>query len=482
MSDESGVALGLAVIMIVLIGVMGAGLLVFVQSDLKAVVEVNQGQRAFEMADAGAHAARQHILGDKRPAHYDVDATSDPDYLDAGCNIDNESTVPARIGEDWSPDGAKWPPEASGTEGVTRNFAGGQFHVTIRWLNSQPPLGTPAECVAPVTGTAAQGVDYFKVVSTGTFGGAIRKVEVIYDTYSLHVPKAYYTPGRVNIAGTACIANVSIFSGESVDFDGGGDCKDAAGNSLNSHFKGLDLNYGDWNNPPSDKFNTTARGTDAAGVGAVGAVTDSTSLNFRDYGSNSNPVAFVASPSKPQKATEISFPFNIRNQPNADQLCETAKERDAYDPAAYALITTSGNASLNTWPDNSNEDTVVCREFASGGASNVLKWAVNGATNLTGDYAGCKGPEKRGTLVIKGGSFSTQPNTALFRGVVVVRGTSASSELGSSTDTGNTCLDGFVNASGMITIAGTVRPSAAVAEDRLGFYGVRPWSWRELYQ
>jgi hypothetical protein len=35
----------------VLIGVMGAGLLVFVRNDLEAVVEVNLGQRAFNLAE-----------------------------------------------------------------------------------------------------------------------------------------------------------------------------------------------------------------------------------------------------------------------------------------------------------------------------------------------------------------------------------------------------------------------------------------------
>lgn len=50
--EEAGMALGLAVIMIVLIGAMGAGFLVFVRNDLEAVVEVNRGQTALETADA----------------------------------------------------------------------------------------------------------------------------------------------------------------------------------------------------------------------------------------------------------------------------------------------------------------------------------------------------------------------------------------------------------------------------------------------
>ncbi len=51
--DESGITMALAIIMIVLIGVMGAGLLTFVSRDLNTVIEENRGQRAFEMADAG---------------------------------------------------------------------------------------------------------------------------------------------------------------------------------------------------------------------------------------------------------------------------------------------------------------------------------------------------------------------------------------------------------------------------------------------
>ncbi|MBA3790042.1 MAG: hypothetical protein H0X23_02215, partial [Rubrobacter sp.] len=50
--DETGMTMGLTVIMIVLIGVMGAGLLTFVSTDLNAVIEVNRGQRAMELADA----------------------------------------------------------------------------------------------------------------------------------------------------------------------------------------------------------------------------------------------------------------------------------------------------------------------------------------------------------------------------------------------------------------------------------------------
>jgi hypothetical protein len=59
--DESGVVMGLAVIMVVLIGVMGAGLLTLVVTDLHATIEANRGQRAFEMADAGVEVAKARL-------------------------------------------------------------------------------------------------------------------------------------------------------------------------------------------------------------------------------------------------------------------------------------------------------------------------------------------------------------------------------------------------------------------------------------
>ena len=42
--DESGMTMALAIMMILLIGVMGAGLLTFVSRDLNTVIEENRGR------------------------------------------------------------------------------------------------------------------------------------------------------------------------------------------------------------------------------------------------------------------------------------------------------------------------------------------------------------------------------------------------------------------------------------------------------
>jgi hypothetical protein len=68
--EERGMALGLAIIVVVLVGVMGAGLLTFVATDLQAVVEVNRGEQAFELAEAGVEVAKAHLANDPNPADW----------------------------------------------------------------------------------------------------------------------------------------------------------------------------------------------------------------------------------------------------------------------------------------------------------------------------------------------------------------------------------------------------------------------------
>src|SRR5215217_4939392 len=69
--DEAGMTMALAIMMIVLLGVMGAGLLTFASSDVNTVVEENRGQRAFELADAGIGAAKRQLASSVDRTAYD---------------------------------------------------------------------------------------------------------------------------------------------------------------------------------------------------------------------------------------------------------------------------------------------------------------------------------------------------------------------------------------------------------------------------
>ena len=156
--DESGVALGLVVIVVVLIGVLAAGLLAVLRSDLEATAPANGGQRALHLADAGAQAAAARLRGDADPARYDADGA--------------DNSVWAHV----PPDG--------GRPGETVTLEGGAASVTVRYLL---PAGTAAQqrdgryAPEPVPAGLPDypDRDFFLVASEGTSGEARRKVEVI---------------------------------------------------------------------------------------------------------------------------------------------------------------------------------------------------------------------------------------------------------------------------------------------------------------
>ncbi len=91
--DESGVALALAVIVVVLIGVLAAGFLAVVRGDLWSTISANQGQRAFDLADAGAQAAAVRLRSDADPEHYDANAPDNTQWA----YVSPDSAPPGRL-------------------------------------------------------------------------------------------------------------------------------------------------------------------------------------------------------------------------------------------------------------------------------------------------------------------------------------------------------------------------------------------------
>ncbi len=451
LKEESGVALGLAVIMIVLIGVMGAGLLTFVMTDLNAVVEVNQGQKALEAAEAGVQAARRELISD---------ATANATTNKYDSNTGNGDS--------------SWSPVNGGASLKVNGSSTNNAKVKIQYLLPSDTTAeqTDANHAPELTPLKADGTreldypeptDYFKITSEGTAGEARRKIEAIYVTVDLGVPKGYYTPGAVDIRGTARISGVSIFALGNVTINS------------NSSITGTDAAYKDWNQPP---FNTTARSSTLAGIGTAGTI-NGTKVAGRDYDGNvaspstANP-KFVKKepPGRSQTTSEISFPFDYA-LPDINFLRDEAlKQEAATGQDNYREVSTS-SATVTTWPNSDSPRTVVYYKFTTANGSNNLKWSVGSS---------CSDAPKQGTLVIENGDFTTTQNSTPFRGAVVVRGGQATD--GESEDTGgNTCLQGFVNASGGVKIAGNVSPmSDEELAKRPGWYDARLWSWREMYE
>jgi Tfp pilus assembly protein PilX len=68
--EERGMVLGLAIIVVVVIAVVGAGLLTLVSADLHAVLAINRGEQAFQMAEAGVEVAKAHLADDRSPSDW----------------------------------------------------------------------------------------------------------------------------------------------------------------------------------------------------------------------------------------------------------------------------------------------------------------------------------------------------------------------------------------------------------------------------
>jgi hypothetical protein len=488
--DESGVALAVAIFVVVLVGVMGAGLLVFVRNDLDSVIEVNQGQRAFAIAEAGIQAAEMQQLSDVSRRHYDKDLTND-------CT--NGQIRATAL--DWSPNTTIYsdPRNCSSTTttrsagGITRDFAGGRFNVTIQCFDQ---VGDATDICSGISEMAPENVEaskkaFFKIISTGYYpadgSGAKRKVEAIYYTNTLDVPTAYYTPNNIEFNGSPNVSGVSFFAGGYIKV--GNATIDRTTPAL----------YKDWDttNPtnfsPTSNLNTVARRTgpsttdpkvEGAGFGAekwvcrntCSSASDSIADGVYDYDSTT---ATTGSRKKFERKSNtdisngtanasgtITYPFN----PNADfdltLLQSIARDQGNYYEGNIDIVSTGSTISNKKYPSPSSDQTIFYVN-------------ANGATiEYFADYSPS---QAKGLIIIENGNFEINNSSNGFDGVVIVTGDGVST--GQYKNTGNKTVKGFVISDGLMTIGGGVAPFSVIGDytQRPGFYNLKRWSWRECY-
>ncbi|CAA9314140.1 MAG: hypothetical protein AVDCRST_MAG93-5416 [uncultured Chloroflexia bacterium] len=523
--EESGMALPLAMMMVVMVGVMGAGFLVFVTRDLDSVIESNRGQTAFNLADAGVQAAKSHLL--------DVDAA----YVsyDGITNLSADPPNPAD--SDWScgvwdanPASPTYQTCSAAGKALTLDSNGNGVRVWIQYLQ---PATTPTQAndatgvYAPEsTGGPANypiGQDYFKVISQGTVGQTKRKVEAIFKTNANNnqgLPRAIYTPGNIEVGGAqARVTNMSLFAGRNIGVSG----------SLGVNFvQGVDLAFDNWNKAP----NTVSRSSYApgpgsctatlpegnvtglcAGLGAGGTISGNPPLKVgRDYDgrttrTETSPPVSCSTP-YPQFRTQdptslnypltsgctrMTFPFNA-GPPDIDALRYTAQSQsnglvgaNAGDNYYQVSSTTSIEQAINTqtkpvWPAENKASTVVFVEFPSYSSSNVVNWNLNLTPSINcGDNP--PAPPVRGTLVVVNGRFQTGNNMTPLRGLVVVSGVPANVPAQPAyTSTGTSCMQNFISASGDIKINGNVGAGTQERGSVPTSYSLGLVSWRELYK
>jgi hypothetical protein len=242
--DESGMTMGLVVIMIVLLGVMGAGLLTFVSRDLNTVVEENRGQRAFEMADAGVEAAQRQLFSDCGSA------TDCRKYYD-----DTSSAVFVGV-ED-----KKWSKAKGG--------------LTLNDLDGDGDASDNVKVEIQFSGSTTNPYN-FTVTSTGNYGSSKRKIEAKLNgtggssgSGTNVVNPAFYTPSDILIKGTFKLTGISLFSDRDIIIKGLSDrSRQGFQNDASTNSGGVLLGantqdpLSDWYSPdltPSDNWNLTRR-------------------------------------------------------------------------------------------------------------------------------------------------------------------------------------------------------------------------------
>lgn len=469
--DETGIAMGLAIIVVVIVGVMGAGLLVFVRNDLEAVVQVNQGQQAFEAADAGAQAAKRQLAGEACLESYDGAEAEGGECEESEWSYWSES-------------------EAEGYGGKSLYFDGKDVEVEIRRLEPATEedqaeqvcsLSEPDTCYTPEQeGDYPESREYFQIVSTGHSGNgaAQRKVEAIFYTSKLDVPTSYYTPDNIEFAGNVNVEGVSFFAG--------GNIEGAYGESV-TFDRSTPALYGDWDSTkfdPSSNYNTTPRengagqAVEGAGLGAEGWIcknncsnaSDSEADGINDYDSETATEFIRKNPldSESQLGSEISYPFASTNDINdvisIELLRELAIEQGNYEESPTNIDNDNHPGS------DSNEQTVFFVD-AKGDTGN-LQYTVNTVDDDN---------KAEGIIVVKDGNLKISNSSNGFNGIIIITGDGENTGIYESK--GNETVEGFVIADGGMTIRGTVAPlTVDDFTNRPGFFGVETWSWRELYE
>jgi hypothetical protein len=270
----------LAMIMIVLIGVMGAGLLTFASQDLNTVSEENRGQRAFEMADAGINAAKRQLLTD-------CGSTAGTDCRKY-YNDPNSTTSDTTFGV---------------TDKKWSKVKGG---LTLNNLDGVAGTSDYALVEIQFTGSSVNPYD-FTLTSTGHYGNSLRKIEAKINGIGGSpgsgnvVNPTDYTPSDILIKGQFSLTGISLFTEKNIVVRGLGNKSrqgfrnDASQNNesggvlqgANSKDP-LDVWYSPDLQPPDD-WNLVPRSIDQVGYAAEGKICSPTNTTTENTCASTDP-------------------------------------------------------------------------------------------------------------------------------------------------------------------------------------------------
>ncbi len=445
--DEVGMTMGLAVIMIVLIGVMGAGLLTFVQRDLGSVVENNKGQRAFELAEAGVQVAKEQLQDDSIPAHY------------------NGGTDAADL---------RW----------SKFYSGGQG---MRLTNLDGSSAT-SDSVSVTIEYRTGSVDTFVAVSTGTYGDAKRKIEAVFKRTGaiMGIPPAYYTRSSVTLSGNVTAHGVSFFARK----DGKVSGSFTFGTEDDVLKKWAET--GDSDSYPNP-FNGTPRSLATPGI-AVGnvltlegsGVIAQVQKGSRSFDKDTNPSVVPTYPwGDASASSKIAFPFSTSSLPDDLEVLRQKAIQQETQPGNtvdyYQENLAVGTHPITSWPTNSDYGTVFYYRFPTYHSSNTVTWDVS---------LPCTDASRKGVIVVENGDFVLTGNRGGFNGTVLVYGRNDPAtghpypNEGNFSSSGSGCMTGYASSTGDMSLSGTYTASNVPGLNELPLFqgAMKPSSWRELYE
>jgi len=460
--EESGMTMVLVIMTMVIIGVMGAGLLVFTMRDLQSVATSNQGQTAADMADAGMQAAAYQLaIIDSRPSDYDGDPSNgESRWSDAG-------------GQGWR----DW---------KQLTFGDGRVYVGIRYLRPADPNQTSQPGYAPEPLPSGQTSypndrNYFEVTVGAQANGAVRWYQAIYYTENFDIPVAYYATRNIDFNGNS-------FQVEGISLFARGNITDVRADNIG----GVDQAYGNWKN----QYNATARPTDAAGVAALGTVTykpgkanvtgcGTQVKGCRDYDGTSTP-RFVAdtwtAAGQPQPSDTITFPFRLGDTASDNQALADLEYKAKAQGLYFSVPSSQGfTIDSSNYPALSNPNTVIYIDFTGTSLGNAT-YKVTSTSNPDGWV--------KGTIVVVNGNLTMSDAGKLkgFEGAVIVRdgnpnGQASDPNVPTFTMSGNFTLHGFANVEGDMNLSGNLEGMlpGSLVNGIPGLVALHRWSWQECY-
>ncbi|HET7480770.1 MAG TPA: hypothetical protein VFJ72_14790 [Rubrobacteraceae bacterium] len=533
LKDESGMTMALAVMMVVIIGVMGAGLLTFTMRDLDTVVQTNQGQTAQAMADAGMQAAKLQLhTMDSNPLHYDgvSNATNTESSWSRTASDPTTWKHMTFGGNDMWVDIKYLPPSSNATQASDKNFAPVILPSGATDSNRDPDTDPdyPSDR------------HYFRVTVEANADGAVRWYQAIYQTENYNFPVSYFATRDINVTGASATVNgVSLFAQRYItnltpDSKTGSKVKCGT-------ICGVDQAYSNWATNPdgtANGYNKTARPTTSAGAAALGgtpptaacssaAISRDSGIGYasasdntnqkkmsadpqdygqRDYDRDSDfkcPSSTAVSSGRPeftlntwtasgatQPSTKITFPFAVNDSSTDAAILSSLKDKaqaqnhyvQVDNGSSSKEIDIADSTGFNTpsgavYPPNSTLDTVMYIEFTGSVKGSVLY------------KTGGNGDQWKGTIVVINGDLDTSASSASYQGVMIVRdgvsnGTATTeSQITTFNNSGSLNIDGYVNVEGDLFLQGSV---GGVFPGELlngipGVVTVNRWSWRECY-